>query len=163
MVDLLDKISPDTAPHKHYVGFRYAHPLTEDSLDQMERCVCMCLSTGCHHTTYTVYNACASSYKFDTIFHTHTHAHTPSHTHTHTHTHSPSTPTHPHPPPHTHSDGIQRAIAFTQYPQYSCSTTGSSLNAIYRHLTKTRSHSNIPWSVIDRWPIQRGLVQVNLN
>lgn len=24
-------------------------------------------------------------------------------------------------------DGIERAIAFTQYPQYSCSTTGQSL------------------------------------
>ncbi|XP_064388468.1 ferrochelatase, mitochondrial-like [Halichondria panicea] len=93
MVELLDKMSPSTAPHKFYVGFRYANPLTEDSLDQMER------------------------------------------------------------------DGIQRAVAFTQYPQYSCSTTGSSLNAIYRHLTKTSSHSNIQWSVIDRWPIQQGLVQ----
>jgi hypothetical protein len=29
-------------------------------------------------------------------------------------------------------DGVRRAIAFTQYPQYSCSTTGSSLNDIYR-------------------------------
>lgn len=26
-----------TAPHKFYVGFRYANPLTEDSLDQMEK------------------------------------------------------------------------------------------------------------------------------
>lgn len=30
-------------------------------------------------------------------------------------------------------DGIKRAVAFTQYPQYSCSTTGSSLNEIYRY------------------------------
>ena len=39
MVEILDKISPDTAPHKHYIGFRYAHPLTEDALDQMARYV----------------------------------------------------------------------------------------------------------------------------
>ena len=39
MVELLDKMSPSTAPHKFYVGFRYANPLTEDSLDQMERYV----------------------------------------------------------------------------------------------------------------------------
>jgi len=37
MVDLLDKMSPTNAPHK--LGFRYAHPLTEDAIDQMERWV----------------------------------------------------------------------------------------------------------------------------
>lgn len=95
MVDILDRVCPDSAPHKHYVGFRYAHPLTEDTLDQME------------------------------------------------------------------SDGCERAIAFTQYPQYSCSTTGSSLNAIYRYLHKTgrAKSSAMSWSVIDRWPVHRGLVQ----
>ncbi|XP_065885930.1 ferrochelatase, mitochondrial-like [Dysidea avara] len=91
MVDLLDKMSPETAPHKFYVGFRYAHPLTEDSLDQMEQ------------------------------------------------------------------DGIERAVAFTQYPQYSCSTTGSSLNAIYRYVNK--KPSKIRWSTIDRWPTHPGLVK----
>ena len=67
--------------------------------------------------------------------------------HTHTHT-------------HTHSDGIQRAVAFTQYPHYSCSTTGSSLNAIYRHQKK--NPSKMTWSTIDRWPIHRGLIQVSM-
>ena len=33
----LDAESPNTAPHKHYIGFRYADPLTEDTLNQMER------------------------------------------------------------------------------------------------------------------------------
>ena len=37
MVQLLDKMNPATAPHKFYIGFRYAHPLTEDAIDQMER------------------------------------------------------------------------------------------------------------------------------
>lgn len=39
MCEILDKISPETAPHKHYIGFRYADPLTEDTIDQMERWV----------------------------------------------------------------------------------------------------------------------------
>ena len=56
MVRLLDKMSPETgwlrenspvtwpetpssslAPHKHYIGFRYAKPLTEDAIDQMDK------------------------------------------------------------------------------------------------------------------------------
>lgn len=36
MCHQLDIKSPETAPHKAYVGFRYAHPLTEDTLEQME-------------------------------------------------------------------------------------------------------------------------------
>lgn len=92
MVRILDQISPETAPHKFYIGFRYANPLTEDAIDQME------------------------------------------------------------------SDGVERAVAFTQYPQYSCSTTGSSLNAIYRHCKKSPA-SKLNWSVIDRWPIHPGLIK----
>jgi len=37
MCELLDQMSPETAPHKHYIGFRYADPLTEDTIEQMER------------------------------------------------------------------------------------------------------------------------------
>ena len=37
MCQHLDKISPETAPHKAYVGFRYAHPLIEETLDEIER------------------------------------------------------------------------------------------------------------------------------
>ena len=93
MVKILDEISPETAPHKHYIGFRYVPTLTEDALDMMK------------------------------------------------------------------ADGIKRAVAFTQYPQYSCSTTGSSLNAIFRHVKKFPDIANdINWSVIDRWPTHPGLV-----
>ncbi|KAN0133968.1 ferrochelatase [Lactarius tabidus] len=55
-------------------------------------------------------------------------------------------------------DGVKRAIAFSQYPQYSCSTTGSSLNDIFR---KSRSgmFSGIDWSVIDRWGTHPGFVE----
>ncbi|KAI4817158.1 hypothetical protein KUCAC02_009436 [Chaenocephalus aceratus] len=86
MVKLLDEMSPDTAPHKFYIGFRYVHPLTEEAIEEMEK------------------------------------------------------------------DGVERAVAFTQYPQYSCSTTGSSLNAIYRYYSNRVDSPKMRWSVIDRWP-----------
>jgi hypothetical protein len=96
MVKILDELSPETAPHRPYVAFRYAHPLTETCLDEMKR------------------------------------------------------------------DGVTRAVAFSQYPQYSCSTTGSSLNELYRQLIKDSKDgpSSIKWSVIDRWPTHPGLIEV---
>ncbi|XP_004745604.1 ferrochelatase, mitochondrial isoform X3 [Mustela putorius furo] len=94
MVKLLDELSPHTAPHKYYIGFRYVHPLTEEAIEEMER------------------------------------------------------------------DGIERAIAFTQYPQYSCSTTGSSLNAIYRYYNQVGKKPGMKWSTIDRWPTHPLLIQV---
>ncbi|XP_078811705.1 ferrochelatase, mitochondrial isoform X2 [Oryzias latipes] len=94
MVKLLDEMSPDTAPHKFYIGFRYVNPLTEEAIEEMEK------------------------------------------------------------------DGVERAVAFTQYPQYSCSTTGSSLNAIYRYYSNKGGRPNMRWSVIDRWPTHPLLVEV---
>ncbi|XP_074597627.1 ferrochelatase, mitochondrial [Brevipalpus obovatus] len=92
MCKILDKISPNTAPHKHYIGFRYAEPLTEGTIEEMER------------------------------------------------------------------DKVERVVAFSQYPQYSCATSGSSLNAIARyHAEKQMKPSN--WSFIDRWPVDDGLVE----
>ncbi|XP_020511741.1 ferrochelatase, mitochondrial [Labrus bergylta] len=93
MVKLLDEISPETAPHKFYIGFRYVHPLTEEAIEEMEK------------------------------------------------------------------DGVERAVAFTQYPQYSCSTTGSSLNAIYRYYSNRGERPKMNWSVIDRWPTHPLLVE----
>ena len=59
-----------------------------------------------------------------------------------------------------------RAVAFTQYPQYSCSTTGSSLNELWKWRTRlegkgsnTDPSGSITWSVIDRWPVHPGLVE----
>ncbi|GAA5992810.1 hypothetical protein JCM10908_001349 [Rhodotorula pacifica] len=101
MAELLDELSPETAPHKAYVAFRYANPKTETCLEEMKR------------------------------------------------------------------DGVKRAIAFTQYPQYSCSTTGSSLNELYRQLGEQDSSKGkevlpakdeIQWSVIDRWGVHPGFV-----
>ncbi|XP_044029244.1 ferrochelatase, mitochondrial isoform X3 [Siniperca chuatsi] len=93
MVKLLDEMSPETAPHKFYIGFRYVHPLTEEAIEEMEK------------------------------------------------------------------DGVERAVAFTQYPQYSCSTTGSSLNAIYRYYSNRGDRPKMSWSVIDRWPTHPLLVE----
>jgi len=93
MVDILDEISPESAPHKFYIGFRCANPLTVDSIEQMAK------------------------------------------------------------------DGIERAIAFSQYPQYSCQTTGSGLNTIYRYYAKNPAPDNMIWSVIDRWPSHPGLIE----
>lgn len=99
MAKLLDELNPATAPHKAYVAFRYAKPLTEDCIAEMK------------------------------------------------------------------ADGVTRAIAFTQYPQYSCSTTGSSLNELHAQLRKASNSDSglepINWSVIDRWPTHPGLIEVS--
>ncbi|KAI9810135.1 MAG: ferrochelatase hem15 [Pycnora praestabilis] len=106
MCKILDKISPETAPHKPYVAFRYADPLTEEMYTKL-------LEDGFGNG----------------------------------------------------KGG--RAVAFTQYPQYSCSTTGSSLNELWRWRNRLEGkkatgelelEGAITWSVIDRWPVHSGLV-----
>lgn len=102
MCKILDKISPETAPHKPYVAFRYANPLTEEMYNQL-------LADGFGNG----------------------------------------------------KGG--RAVAFTQYPQYSCSTTGSSMNELWKWRNrlegKDGGEGSITWSVIDRWPAHSGLVE----
>lgn len=100
MCKILDETNPESAPHKPYLAFRYADPLTEETYQRL----------------------------LDDGF------------------------------------GKQgRAVAFTQYPQYSCSTTGSSLNELWKWRTRlepTASRSGgINWSVIDRWPTHTGLIR----
>ena len=103
MCKILDKTSPNTAPHKPYIAFRYANPLTEEMYQRL----------------------------FDDGF----------------------------------GNGKGgRAVAFTQYPQYSCSTTGSSLNELWKWRTRLEGKvpdqsDTIQWSVIDRWPVHAGLVE----
>ncbi|XP_065323391.1 ferrochelatase, mitochondrial-like isoform X3 [Gordionus sp. m RMFG-2023] len=61
---------------------------------------------------------------------------------------------------HIAGDGIDRVIVFSQYPQYCCSTTGSSLNAIYKFCNANKNLvENIKWSVIDRWHSHPGLIK----
>jgi ferrochelatase len=86
MCERLDEMSPETAPHKFYVAFRYVEPFSEDALRAMK------------------------------------------------------------------ADGVKRAVAFTQYPQFSCSTTGSSLNELWRAAKNVGLQNEFEWSVIDRWP-----------
>jgi ferrochelatase len=57
-------------------------------------------------------------------------------------------------------DGVKRAVAFTQYPQYSCSTTGSSLNDVFRK-AHAGAFDDIEWSVIDRWGTHPGFIEVH--
>ena len=87
MVQRLDALSPATAPHRAYTMFRYAEPLTEETLLRMK------------------------------------------------------------------ADGVQRCVAFSQYPQFSCTTTGSSLNHLWRELRRLGLQDAFHWSLIDRWPV----------
>ncbi|MCU0646890.1 MAG: ferrochelatase [Gemmatimonadaceae bacterium] len=57
------------------------------------------------------------------------------------------------------ADGVTRAVAFSQYPQHSCTTTGSSLGDLWRALERTGTRGRFRWSVIDRWPTHHGFVQ----
>ncbi|ORZ39896.1 hypothetical protein BCR44DRAFT_40523, partial [Catenaria anguillulae PL171] len=93
MDKLLDQLSPSSAPHKSFIGFRYASPMTHEAVQAIL------------------------------------------------------------------DQGYDRAVAFTQYPQYSCSTTGSSLNELYRQLRVLDPNNTIQWSVIDRWPTHKLLVK----
>ncbi len=58
-----------------------------------------------------------------------------------------------------HADGVTRAIAFTQYPQWSCTTTGSSLNDLWRALKRQDLEDAFEWSIVDRWGEHDGFVR----
>lgn len=60
-------------------------------------------------------------------------------------------------------DGITRAVAFSQYPQYSYSTTRSSFNELARLQKELDPKGTISWSFIDRWPTHPGLVKTFAN
>ena len=49
------------------------------------------------------------------------------------------------------ADGVTRAVAFSQYPQYSCATTGSSLINLWQTLDQLKLTNQFKWSIIDRW------------
>jgi ferrochelatase len=57
------------------------------------------------------------------------------------------------------ADGVERAVAFTQYPQFSCSTTGSSLNELWRAAARTGLQDAFQWSIVDRWPVHPGFIE----
>jgi ferrochelatase len=93
MVARLDRLSPETAPHRFYIAFRYTRPSSDDALRMMQ------------------------------------------------------------------ADGVERAVAFTQYPQFSCSTTGSSLNELWRAASRTGLRDAFDWSILDRWPVHPGFIE----
>jgi len=93
MCERLDRLSPETAPHRFYVAFRYVSPFADDAVTAMK------------------------------------------------------------------ADGIERAIAFTQYPQWSCTTTGSSLNDLWRALARHQLQDAFEWSIVDRWGEHDGFVR----
>ncbi|EPY50068.1 ferrochelatase [Schizosaccharomyces cryophilus OY26] len=53
---------------------------------------------------------------------------------------------------------IKRAVAFSQYPQWSCSTSGASLNELRKQLLEMNMEQDVEWSVLDRWSLQEGLL-----
>jgi len=93
MCELLDTMRPESAPHKHYIAFRYANPLTEHCLDEMEK------------------------------------------------------------------DGVERVIAFSQFPQWSCTTTGSSMNELWKQVRARGLEEKFKWSIIDRWSLHSGFIE----
>ncbi|KAJ2042843.1 hypothetical protein GGI03_008705, partial [Coemansia sp. RSA 2337] len=56
------------------------------------------------------------------------------------------------------ADGVDHVIAFTQYQQFSGSTTGSNLNELYRVQKRLDPESRLRWSFIDRWGTHPKLV-----
>ena len=54
------------------------------------------------------------------------------------------------------ADGVTRAVAFSQYPHFSCTTTGSSLNHLWRESLRLGLDASVEWSLIDRWPTHAG-------
>jgi ferrochelatase len=57
------------------------------------------------------------------------------------------------------ADGVERAIAFTQYQHFSCATTGSSLNELWRAAGRLGFVNEFRWSVVDRWPTHPGFIR----
>lgn len=55
-------------------------------------------------------------------------------------------------------DGVSRAIAFSQYPQWSCTTAGSSMNLLKRELKRLNMENEFQWSLIDKWGNDEGYI-----
>lgn len=55
-------------------------------------------------------------------------------------------------------DGIERVVAFSQYPQWSCTTSGSSVNDLAAAIRRTGLADRFAWSLIDRWGSHPGFV-----
>ncbi|XP_049884273.1 ferrochelatase, mitochondrial [Pectinophora gossypiella] len=58
-------------------------------------------------------------------------------------------------------EGAERVVIFSQYPQYSCATTGSSLNAIADYFKERPIPTNVQFSMIERWATHPLLAQAH--
>jgi len=56
-------------------------------------------------------------------------------------------------------DGVEHAIAFSQFPQWSCTTSGSSMNELWREVRRLDLQDSFRWSAIDRWPMHKGFLK----
>lgn len=56
------------------------------------------------------------------------------------------------------ADGVEHAIAFSQYPQWCCNTSGSSYNHLWRELKAKGMEDTFKWSIIDRWFMSDGYI-----
>jgi len=56
-------------------------------------------------------------------------------------------------------DGIETLVAFSQYPQFSCSTSGSSFNELAQFYAKRPQSIISRWKLIDRWPTHPLLIE----
>jgi ferrochelatase len=61
------------------------------------------------------------------------------------------------------ADGVTRAVAFSQYPQWSCTTSGSSMNQLWRELDRLGMKEDFKWSLIDRWNTHPGYIAAVAN
>lgn len=57
-----------------------------------------------------------------------------------------------------YNDNVEYAVILSLYPQFSCSTTGSSLNELYREIKNLNIADKMSWHLVDRWPIIPGFI-----
>lgn len=55
-------------------------------------------------------------------------------------------------------DNVSNVIAFSQYAQYCCNTSGSSINAIAKYFQNKQRSPSFHLSFIDRWSTNSGLI-----
>ena len=57
------------------------------------------------------------------------------------------------------ADGVTHAIAFSQFPQWSCTTSGSSMNELWRQVHAEGLSTTFKWSIIDRWSLHDRFIE----
>ncbi|KAF0852208.1 mitochondrial heme biosynthesis ferrochelatase [Andalucia godoyi] len=60
-------------------------------------------------------------------------------------------------------DGIRRVVLFSQYPQWSCTTAGSSVNAFFKAVRARNLQNEFRVSIIDRWATHPAFISALAN